>query len=101
MASRASRMSLLLLFLLHPLDAAVLAAVGADAVRKDRLAAVGAVLVLDGVAGLVAPAFALLGVGGPPLRDSHDEASWGRGRAVRRRRARTPIFYGQGRPVKR
>jgi hypothetical protein len=62
---------LLLLFHHHDLTALVVAAVRADAVRKHRLFASGAILNLDRIEVLMAPPLPLPGMRRTPLRNGH------------------------------
>jgi len=71
-------MALLLLFRSDHFAALVVAAVGADAVRQDRLVAVGAVLDLQGFDVLMAPPFAVAGVRSPSLGNSHGSVAFSR-----------------------
>jgi hypothetical protein len=63
---------LLLLFGLHDFAALIVSAIGADVMRQHRLLAAAAVLDLHRFDVQVTAAFALAGVRGSSLRNSHD-----------------------------
>src|SRR5262249_47863702 len=68
---------LLFLFLRHHLAVLVETAVGANPVRQHRLLAARTILDLDWLDVLMAPAFALTGMGDSSLRDCHDSCLLG------------------------